>query len=105
MEQALALLKRGNSITTIAFSVGYQDIYVFSKESGRVYYLEGVKYKDRTYYTLTQELIDKAHANGIKCNLFYTDNPDDARKYLKMGIDTILTNDFFPIEVATKDLR
>lgn len=31
MEQALVLLKRGNSITTIAFSVGYQDVYVFSK--------------------------------------------------------------------------
>ena len=54
---------------------------------------------------LTKEMIDKAHEHGIKCNLFYTDNPEDARKYFKMGIDTILTNDFFPIKVATEDLR
>lgn len=54
---------------------------------------------------LNKELIDKAHAHGIKCNLFYTDNPEDARKYLEMGIDTVLTNDYFPIAVATKDLR
>ncbi len=41
-----------------------------------------------------QEMIDKAHAHGIRCNLFYTDDPAEAREYLDMGIDTILTNDY-----------
>ncbi len=41
-----------------------------------------------------QEMIDKAHANGIICNVFYADEIDEAKKYLEMGIDTILTNDY-----------
>lgn len=35
-----------------------KDVYVLSKETGKVYYLAGVKYEDTTYYTLTEELID-----------------------------------------------
>ena len=46
----------------------------------------------------TQETVDKAHANGIKCNVFYADNPEEAIKYRKMGIDTILTNDYLLIK-------
>ncbi len=42
----------------------------------------------------TQEMIDKAHANGILCNVFWADDPDEARRYLDMGIDTILTNEY-----------
>lgn len=50
-----------------------------------------------------QETVDKAHANGILCNVFYADDPDEARKYLDMGIDTILTNDYLPIYNAVKE--
>ena len=39
-------------------------------------------------------MIDKAHAHGIICNVFYADEIDEAKKYLEMGIDTILTNDY-----------
>jgi len=35
-----------------------KDVYVVSKETGIVYYLEGVKYNGITYYTLTDGLID-----------------------------------------------
>jgi len=35
-----------------------KDVYVLSKETGRVYYLEGVKYNNKTYYTITSDLID-----------------------------------------------
>jgi len=45
-----------------------------------------------------QETVDKAHANGIKCNVFYADNPEEALKYRSMGIDTILTNDYLLIK-------
>ncbi len=39
-----------------------------------------------------QETIDKAHAHGIRCNVFFADDPEEARRYLDMGVDTILTN-------------
>lgn len=42
----------------------------------------------------TQEMIDLAHAHGIRCNVFYADTPEEATNYLAMGIDTILTNEY-----------
>ena len=45
----------------------------------------------------SKEAIDKAHANGIICNMFWSDDPDEAEKMLDMGIDVILTNDFFRV--------
>ena len=49
----------------------------------------------KPYYN--QEMIDKAHANGILCNIFWSDDPEETRKMLEMGIDCILTNDYFRI--------
>jgi glycerophosphoryl diester phosphodiesterase/predicted amidohydrolase len=48
-----------------------------------------------------QEMIDKAHKNGIRCNVFWTDDPLEARKFLDMGIDTLLTNDYQNISFTT----
>ncbi|MBR5227560.1 MAG: SUMF1/EgtB/PvdO family nonheme iron enzyme, partial [Clostridia bacterium] len=39
------------------------DVYVVSKETGIVYYLEGVKAGSKTYYTRTQDLIDIKERN------------------------------------------
>ena len=39
-------------------------------------------------------MIDKAHAHGIKCNDFWSDDVVECRQFLDMGIDTILTNDY-----------
>lgn len=41
-----------------------KDIYVLSEKTGIVYYLEGVKFKDKTYYTLTDELYEITNANN-----------------------------------------
>lgn len=41
-----------------------------------------------------ESMIHKAHEHGIICNVFYADDPEEARRYLEMGIDVILTNDF-----------
>lgn len=41
-----------------------------------------------------QEMIDKAHKHGIKCNVFWSDDPKETKEFLDMGIDTILTNDY-----------
>ena len=49
-----------------------------------------------------QEMIDKAHAHGIKCNVFYADDPEEAKQYLEMGIDVILTNDYQRVSQVIK---
>lgn len=41
-----------------------------------------------------KSMIDKAHAHGIICNVFWADEPELAREYLDMGIDTILSNNY-----------
>ena len=48
-----------------------------------------------------EAMIQKAHANGIRCNVFFSDDPAEARNMLAMGIDTILTNDYLAIANAT----
>lgn len=44
-----------------------------------------------------QDMIDKAHEHGIICNVFWSDNVEEAKQFLEMGIDTILTNDYLNI--------
>jgi len=51
-----------------------------------------------------QESIDKAHAHGILCNVFWADDPAEARRYFEMGADTVLTNDYITVYNAVKDL-
>lgn len=41
-----------------------------------------------------REMIDEAHKHGIKCNVFWSDDPEETIKFLDMGIDTIITNDY-----------
>lgn len=41
---------------------------------------------------LTKSMIEKAHANGIICNLFWSDDVKEAEAFFDMGIDVILTN-------------
>jgi glycerophosphoryl diester phosphodiesterase len=50
-----------------------------------------------------QESVDKAHAHGILCNVFWADDPEEAKRYFKMGIDTVLTNDYLTVYNAVKD--
>lgn len=42
--------------------------------------------------------VKKAHAHGIRCNLFYSDDAEDAKRYWDMGVDTILTNELLSIQ-------
>ena len=50
-----------------------------------------------------QAMIDKAHANGIICNVFWSDDVEETQRFLEMGIDTILTNDYNIISQAVKN--
>ena len=49
-----------------------------------------------------QEMIDKAHANGIICNVFWSDDEKETEEFLAMNIDTILTNDYNLISQKVK---
>ncbi len=50
----------------------------------------------------TKEKVDRAHAHGIKCNIFYADTKEDTLRYLEMGMDTILTNNYLEIANVVK---
>ncbi len=50
-----------------------------------------------------REMIDKAHAHGIICNVFWSDDPEETKQFLDMGMDVILTNDFLNVANAAKD--
>lgn len=45
-----------------------KDIYAFSKETGQVYYLKGIKFNGRTYYTLTEEISDMKDVIELELN-------------------------------------
>jgi hypothetical protein len=42
----------------------------------------------------TEDMIARAHEHGIACNIFWSDDPEEAESFLNMGIDTVLTNDY-----------
>ena len=45
-----------------------------------------------------QQSVDLAHKHGIKCNVFWADDQEEAIRYRNMGIDCILTNDYLSIK-------
>ncbi len=49
--------------------------------------------------------IEKAHKNGIRVNLFYTDTAEEAAQYLAKGVDTILTNDYNRVSKAKSETK
>jgi glycerophosphoryl diester phosphodiesterase/predicted amidohydrolase len=49
----------------------------------------------------SKESVDKAHAAGLRCNVFFANDAEEAKNYFKMGIDTVLTDDYHLISAAT----
>lgn len=52
-----------------------------------------------------QAMIDKAHSHGIICNVFWSDDPEETQRFLDMGIDVILTNDFNRINQVVNNYK
>ena len=50
----------------------------------------------------TPDMIEKAHARGIRVTAFYADTPERARMYLDLGVDTVLTNDYWRVSRAVE---
>lgn len=47
-----------------------------------------------------EKAIARAHSHGIQVNVFYADDPKEAVRYLNLGADTILTNDYHRVAEA-----
>ena len=43
-------------------------------------------------------MVDKAHDHGIRCNVYWSDDIEEARGFLEMGVDTILTNRYLELK-------
>ena len=52
-----------------------------------------------------QALVDRAHENGILCNVFWSDDLEEAKKFLDMGIDVILSNDYNRVAQAVNEWK
>lgn len=50
----------------------------------------------------TQTMLDKAKSHGLICNLFWADDPEEAKQYFDLGFDCILTNNYLPVSQALK---
>jgi glycerophosphoryl diester phosphodiesterase len=51
------------------------------------------------------ETVKFAHENGIRCNVFWSDDPTETQEFLDMGIDTILANDYLSIANTVKNWK
>lgn len=64
-----------------------------------------VKYKCTRYQTfgkyMTPDIVEKAHSLGLKCNLFYADDPEVAKEYLARGLECILTDNYWVVSEGT----
>ena len=67
-------------------------------------YMAGEVSKDISTRVLLPDDIVEAHKNGILCNVFWADDPEEAIRYRTMGIDCILTNDYLKIKKTLGNL-
>lgn len=51
---------------------------------------------------INRETVEKAHAHGMRCTVFRSDDPDETQKFPDMGIDVILINDYQRIAQCVK---
>ncbi len=52
--------------------------------------------------SFNREMIEKAHENGIICNVYWSDDIAEAKEFLEMGVDTVLTNRYLELKEGLK---
>ncbi|MBE6958889.1 MAG: hypothetical protein E7447_07050 [Ruminococcaceae bacterium] len=52
--------------------------------------------------SLNRESVTKAHEHGILCNAYLSDDPEEVKRFLEWGIDTVMTRDYHRISQAVK---
>ncbi len=55
----------------------------------------------KPYYN--QEMLDKAHAHGIICNICWSNTREETEEFIKMGMDVILTDEFKRVQNWVKE--
>ena len=55
----------------------------------------------KPYYN--QEMVDKAHAHGIICNVCWSNTRHETEEFIKMGMDVILTDEFKRVQNWVKE--
>jgi len=48
-----------------------------------------------------EDMIRRAHEHGLAVNYCLADDPDEARRMLELGCDTIMTNDYLRVAGCT----
>ena len=51
-----------------------------------------------------EETFALAKAHGVLCNVFWANDPAEARSFYEMGADTVLTDDYLPLSQALADI-
>ncbi|MBR6765605.1 MAG: hypothetical protein IKM06_03880 [Clostridia bacterium] len=122
LDKVVALIKKYDSEKYVYFMTGedallerlmneYPDILrCCGGGEGRWQIVErAIKYKCKKLQFVKgyfdQKMVDKARANGIVTNVFWSDDPEEARHFLDMGIDVILTNDYQRINTAVQEWK
>ena len=62
------------------------------------YGCEKVQFYKPYFKYFDKSMVDKAHENGIICNVFWSDDEKETEEFLDMGMDTILSNDYLKIK-------
>ena len=75
-------------------------IAVIEVEEGKVYELINPKIVAYAGEQMEQE----GRERGIRCNMFWSDDPEEARRFFEMGIDCVLTNDYQRVYDGVKDI-
>ena len=66
------------------------------------YGCEKVQFYKPYFKYFDKSMVEKAHANGVICNVFWSDDEKETEEFLDMGMDTILSNDYLKISKVVK---
>ena len=83
-----------------------EDVYAVSKETGKVYYIKGIKVRDITYYTLTDELkemIDYTSNVGAVTKdgiIFHPSHTNWTNKNIQATVSVPLAKEYTEVNVA-----
>ena len=62
-------------------------------------------YFEKTGMDRVQDTINRAHENGLRCNMFYADTAEETEMFLAMGADVIVTNHLQKVLPAVEKYR
>lgn len=58
-----------------------------------------------SWYPYDKQMIERAHAHGLRVNFCEADDPTFAKELFDMGVDCVLTNDFHRVKAGLEKLK